>query len=139
MNKYTKWLFPALIIVASALIMTGCGGTKGVAASQIMSDIENSYEFLQYDVEISDVTIIKRQTNVENKTDSVYVSVYGKNDYYEVVKNYQLTYELYNEGWILENIWSYYDASYPERIDTLRGPSDWARDDLLDFDITLYD
>lgn len=139
MNKCTKWLYMALMFAVSALIMTGCGGTKGVAASQIMSDIENSYAFQQYRVELSDVTIIKRQTDVTNKTDDVYVSVYGKNNDYEVAKNYQLTYELYNEGWILENIRSYYDANYPERIATLRGPRDYIRDDLLDFDITLDD
>ena len=46
---------------------------------------------------------------------------------------------MYNEGWIFENIWSYYDVNYPDRIDTLRGPSDWTRDDLLDLDITLDD
>ncbi|MBE6932607.1 MAG: hypothetical protein E7464_04400 [Ruminococcaceae bacterium] len=53
---------------------------------------------------LDNVEIVKRQTREEEMTDKVYLCATSHTDVYSVVASYILTYNLYNEGWILDSV-----------------------------------
>jgi len=119
-NFSKKFSYAVLMIMflICLLCISGCkseetGGAKesGVKMSTIRSDLEEYYGYAAMMVETESVDIIKRQTNLEDKEDLIYVSIKGKNEHYEVVRNYKMQYLLYNDGWILEEITEYFDSN----------------------------
>ncbi len=87
----------------------GCSGNKkkgnqGVSLSTLKKDVVNSAYWQAYGVELVSCDVIKRQTNPEDKTDYVFTEVVGESDEYRVTAYYKLTYVLYNEGWLLEEL-----------------------------------
>lgn len=76
-----------------------------VQLEQIKSDLvaqepifnENMFDIHNFEID-------KRQTTIEDKTDIIYVSGSAANDAVEYDFSYKLTYNLYNEGWILDVI-----------------------------------
>lgn len=60
--------------------------------------------FSNHSLEINDMEIVKRQTTVEDKTDIVYVAGTAVNDIAQYNFYYKMTYNLYNDGWILDEV-----------------------------------
>jgi len=120
MYNFSKKFSSAVLMIMfliCLLCISGCkseetGGAEesGVKMSTIRSDLEEYYGYAAMMVETESVDIIKRQTNLEDKEDLIYVSIKGKNEHYEVVRNYKMQYLLYNDGWILEEITEYFDS-----------------------------
>lgn len=110
-----------LIALAVFIILSLCGcGEKTKSESEILEDISEYDEFIfEYGVEIASSNITKRQTNEDEKTDYVFVELNGSTETFDYSAEYELMYELYNDGWMLENIekTTYsYTASHPEDV-----------------------
>ena len=96
-------------------------GDKSKSELDIKNDVSQSDVWKALNVEITDFTIIKRQTTPEQKIDTVYVTVTGENDDYMCVRNYVIEYELYNEGWLVEEIKPYEAAQNQDATIPLHG------------------
>ena len=99
------------------ILLCGCGSKdSGKNINQIAEDFklyaekhrECIYErtFVEGTV-YEDFEIIKRLTDEENNTDTVYLKVKLENDETIETKGYMLSYKKYNEGWMLENMQLY--------------------------------
>lgn len=99
-----------------ALIMCACSGqtdaevkgndeekTNAKSEFDIQMDIVSREEmFVQYNLSVEAIDILKRQTNEAEKTDYVWVELVASNDEFTFSAEYFLIYVLYNEGWLLE-------------------------------------
>ena len=90
--------------ILALLFMTGCGmSVKN--EDQILDDVENYESEINFFGFSDAVTIEKRQTNKDNKEDTVYVTLYGSNDYAYQEYDCVLYYNYYDKGgWILDNL-----------------------------------
>ena len=93
----------------------------GVSDTTIQSDIENQNEFVTHNIDITKIETIKRQTNVSDKEDIIYIHVEGQSENFSVTRNYKLLYVLYNEGWLLESMEPYVGEGYYDSIIALHG------------------
>ena len=101
-----------LLLGMLMVLLAGCGA-KEKTESEIMEDLQNHPNFYSgQDVIIEELKIEKRQTDKENKTDKVYTTVIASNDEVECHLGYYLEYELYNEGWFLDNVESYMENDW---------------------------
>lgn len=96
------------IMLVMILFLAGCSYTPAVkSGQQIMSDLASARYFSETYPEfiIKDIEVVKRQTDVENKSDKVYVtlSVINGDESISGYIDMVVLYELYNDGWILEN------------------------------------
>ena len=88
--------------------MSNAPADKQEIASEIIS---LDTFFVKYNLSLSDFNIIKRQTNEDQKTDFVWVSITGSNDSFDYVSEYKLTYNKYNDGWLLDE-WEQLSSAY---------------------------
>lgn len=110
-----------LITFTLVLVLSSCG-TQEKTESEIISDLSASPSFYPtQNVTISDVEIIKRQTNKTEKTDFVFVNVKAQNEKIECSISYEMCYCLYNEGWILDSLIPYEINNW--EINPLCGPT----------------
>lgn len=93
------------------VLLSGCS-EPAKSEEAIVNDLQANQIFISTDTKISDYEIIKRQTDVENKTDLVYITVYTNAPELTSSLTYELKYELYNEGWILESVMRYWDGPW---------------------------
>lgn len=101
-----------LLLGMLMMLLTGCG-VQEKSESEIMEDLQNHPDFYsKQNVMIEEFKIEKRQTDKEYKTDKVYTTVIASNDEIECHLGYYLEYELYNEGWILDNVKSYMENDW---------------------------
>lgn len=122
-----------LAISAAALILSGCSSNEqysetgrenpslkeafkskeGVSQEQFESDINES-EKIQFchrsdyvyesPYTINEYEIVKRQTNVDEKTDILYATLDLSNEYFDAIVDAEFEYEYYDVGgWILED------------------------------------
>ena len=97
-----KRIFYVLIIIA--FLLSGCG-KKVKSENDIQKDIQTSSQFYNNQTVIIDnLNIEKRQTDKKEKRDIVYVEVKASNEEIDCNFSYILTYNLYNEGWILDDL-----------------------------------
>lgn len=110
--KKTHLLLLAIMLMM-ILILSGCGlGNNAKSESEILKDISKQDRyFSDYNIEISSSNITKRQTNKDSKSDYVWLSIVGEAEDFTYFADYELTYVLYNEGWLLENF-DRVDSSY---------------------------
>lgn len=88
-----------------AFTLTACSHTPAAKTeNQISADIcaEDSY-FSDYNLKIDSFKITKRQTNTDAKSDYIWCDVVGSNNVFAYSASYELTYILYNNGWLLED------------------------------------
>lgn len=110
-----KLVVIAVIIVVAILVTKNFGGmnkSNGKSEREIVKDIQSRDSFFtSYNLKVDSSRITKRQTNPEYKTDYVYIDIVALNEEFIYDASYRLTYELYNNGWILERYnrenWSY--------------------------------
>lgn len=122
------WNIVLLAIVSLAIpcVLAGCSNSPKNEKG-IIEDLKASDQFISPTAEIDSCEIIKRQTSTESGTDEVYVTVEGCNDELSFTLSYVLTYELYNEGWFLENI-----TQYPGGPCDIQGLTDeQLKDDII--------
>lgn len=97
-----KRIFYVLIIIT--FLLSGCG-KKVKSENDIQKDIQTSSQFYNNQTVIIDnLNIEKRQTDKKEKRDIVYVEVKASNEEIDCNFSYILTYNLYNEGWILDDL-----------------------------------
>lgn len=119
-----KKFFLNVIILTFCLLGIGCGNIKNkqiVQEAEIKSDMQNKDVFAKHTIPITTINIIKRQTNIKDKEDIIYVTINGKNEDVSVVRNYKLKYILYNEGWALDTISEYSDEEHFDETVPLHG------------------
>ena len=100
----------ALILFFILLSFSACSKKAGVSDDIIAKDAEkveityateyitdNSFDYISHKV-------IKRQTNIEDKEDIIFLESHYKNGYFEIIADVTLQYNFYDEGgWILED------------------------------------
>lgn len=122
-------------ILTSILLLCGitaCGiGKPSVRKEeQLMEDLVNAVPMLQTDINVSSLNIIKRQTNENEMSDTVYVEIEGTGTYYECVLSYVMYYSLYDQGWLLDYAERWYDGNwYGHPTDGV--PEDTIRENLV--------
>lgn len=106
-----------MILLITLLSLTGCDKAASVKSdSDIMSDLSASkyYAEIYPESTIKGIEIIKRQTDAENKNDTVYATLtVASND--ESIEGYidvMILYGLYEEGWILDSCEVYYEGEH---------------------------
>lgn len=96
----------ASVLIISMLCLSACG-KKAADEEQIKLDLESDtkFQFLKNDEQIDEIIIEKRQTEKEQKTDTVWCTVVTSNAEASCQKDIVLTYGLYDKtGWILDRI-----------------------------------
>lgn len=106
-----KLFFLCVSLTLTLILLCGCS-KSGKSEKEIIKDLQANPVFIATDIEISDYDIIKRQTDTENKTDVIYITVHTNAPELTSSLTYELKYELYNEGWILESVMRYYDGPW---------------------------
>ena len=89
---------------------------------EILEDIKtNDDYFSTYNLSVDSFEVTKRQTNQESKRDYVWCDVTASNDDFTYNAQYEVTYGLYNDGWLLDSCYNdYFDYSanwYPSEED----------------------
>lgn len=120
MENYSKWLTKksssarsrlrtrsatiAILIVCLVCSLSACSSkTSAKTEEQISNDIQQQDDYFStYDLKVDAFSVSKRQTNIEEKNDFVWCEVTASNDLFSYSTEYELTYVLYNDGWLLE-------------------------------------
>ena len=98
-----------LMLMFFVLILSGCLSAEQVKGeNEVCEDITNSEDFMAYYpmMTIYSTEIQKRQTDVDNRTDIVYITtnMHNEDGSIEGSIDWIVTYGLYNEGWELESL-----------------------------------
>lgn len=108
------------ILCCGIFCLTGCS-EKPMSEEEIQAQLQDSPGFYpEARLRIEDMAITKRQTDTKGKTDIVYVTVDADNDAVTCTLSYILSYVLYNEGWMLEDVERDYTGKW--EIAPLEGP-----------------
>lgn len=98
-----------LLLLILCALLSGCGkAAKGEKA--IIQDLQEHPFFVNrtsLDAKINDYEVIKRQTDKNNKSDVIYLSINASNDVALWECGCVMTYGLYDEGWILDDVQLY--------------------------------
>ena len=106
MKKSIKIPIMTGMLIISMFSLSACG-QKVADEEQIKQELEedSKFEFLGEDEKIEEVVIEKRQTEKEQKTDTVWCTVTTNNTEVSCQKNVILSYGLYDKtGWMLDDI-----------------------------------
>lgn len=114
-----------LLCSTMCLLLAGCA-EKTADESQLRADLYSNNMFSKYanelDMEITSLEILKRQTTTESKTDKAWVMIEAASNAVKGTMYYVMTYNLYNDGWLLESVED--DEIDSWRFVPLRGVSD---------------
>jgi len=101
--------------------------------NEIIADVSasNFYTERYPEFTITGLEVIKRQTNVNNMTDTVYATLTIGNEAMQAHMDIKLLYGLYNEGWILDNCTAYTDGKNSECSYTPLSGQDLSSEDIL--------
>lgn len=101
-------LLSTITILFVVFSLAGCSNEKKPKVEdQIVEDLEAHKGFYPYGgVKIKQFKEIKRQTDIKDKTDTIFAEVVVENEDKSVsgVLSYILRYNLYNNGWILDDV-----------------------------------
>ena len=122
MEKFKKLFGGILILMLLIITLTACTKDKTKTEKEILEDIKtNDDYFSTYNLNIDSFEVTKRQTNQESKSDYVWCDVTASNDDFTYNAQYEVTYGLYNDGWLLDSCYNdYFDYSanwYPSEED----------------------
>lgn len=89
---------------------------------QILADVQAKDGYYStYSLNIDSFSMVKRQTNADDKNDFVWYTVVASNSDFSYSAEYKVTYVLYNDGWLLEDCskeaFSIKPLCYPTRED----------------------
>lgn len=100
-----KVISTMLLLVLLSTLLTGCNST--VDEKQIQEDLEadSQFDFLKDNEKIEKLVIEKRQTEKEQKVDTIWCTITTADTEISYQKDAVLTYGLYDKGgWILDDI-----------------------------------
>lgn len=99
-----KYIVVLICSMIALLIFSSCSSSvKNERA--IIKDLSNHPDFFNVqDIKIDKLKISKRQTNKRDKTDYIWLTVFGHCNDIKYELGYQLTYKLYNKGWMLDEV-----------------------------------
>ena len=122
MEKLKKIFGGILILMLLTITLTACTKDKTKTEKEILEDIKtNDDYFSTYNLNVDSFEVTKRQTNQESKSDYVWCDVTASNDDFTYNAQYEVTYGLYNDGWLLDSCYNdYFDYSanwYPSEED----------------------
>lgn len=93
----------ATIICLISVLLLGCNsGISTKDEKGLIADL-STRDGLVDGGTITDLEIIKRLTDEEDRIDTVYVSATLEHENYTAIRSFVMEYVLYNDGWILEN------------------------------------
>lgn len=121
--KTAKLFLPICLLL---LFLCACGGPSPASEAQLRKDLESSEESLfsyyseQLQASVTNFDVVKRQTIVEDQKDTAWVQVSIEGPEVRGNFHYIMSYELYNDGWKLENVQQ--DREIGWRIEPLVGP-----------------
>lgn len=128
--KLVKLFLPICLLL---VCLCACGGPAPASDAQLREDLEHSEVFRNWggDMErtVSNIKVKRRQTDVEDKTDTVWISADTKSDVETGNMHFVMTYQLYNEGWLLSTVEA--DALDEWQFVPLAGPSRDRIDELI--------
>lgn len=113
-----------ILSIMLSLVLWGCGLSHKehkVIEEEIEVLVRQKDIFYEYNLDITDIEIIKQQTNVDEKEDFVFVCVKGQNEDFIAIRNFKITYVLYNDGWKYESIDLYSNENYNNETIPLHG------------------
>lgn len=113
MKKSRKQMVFLLTLLIGSLLCA-CGGTKGISEDDMKSDLQNAHP----DFVVKSITVNDRRTSQADRTDNIYLTADVENDLFKGTIDYAMEYKLYDQGWLLENI--YRDCNCDVR--PLKGP-----------------
>jgi len=100
-----KRIFTMICTIILAAALTGCANT--VNEKQIQTDLETNtqFDFLKEGESIDELVIDKRQTDKEEKIDTIWCTITTADEEISYEKNVVLIYGLYDKGgWILDDV-----------------------------------
>lgn len=116
MNSRKKGIVCILLVIIALSLCSCSKGSHAKSESEILKDISTQdHYFSDYEIKISSSNITKRQTNEDSKTDYIWISIVGEAEDFTYFADYELTYVLYNDGWLLE-YFDEVDSSYEAKI-----------------------
>lgn len=102
------------------LILLSSCNKSAKSEKDVASDLQaDSRFFSAAEIQITDFTISKRQTATENRRDMVWITVSASNEDISCKLSYIMTYNLYNSGWLLDDVERDYDGTW--EINPLHG------------------
>lgn len=120
MKRKVLFLIAAFLL---AVICSGCGNSVKTEG-ELKKDLTAHSGFFMVDgSEVSELSIIKRLTDEDNKTDTVYVSILIDHPNATENRAYVMNYTLYNEGWILDDVEDYFGDEAVWNISPKGAPS----------------
>lgn len=126
------------LCVSLTLILLSSCSKSGKSKKEIAQDLQsNSFFQDDTDVKITEYNIIKRQTDVDSKSDIVYINVDAANEDFRWNRSYIMEYGLYNEGWILDNVTEYNSTEW--KIWPLHGISEESLMNYIALNKSEYD
>lgn len=104
-----NWLntFKRITLLSACLCLTfafsACSGSPK-KENEIAEEIASCDSYFQnYNLELTNFTITKRQTNKDDKNDLIWITLAATNEEFEYTASYCAVYILYNDGWLLES------------------------------------
>lgn len=135
-TRVKRLLFVSIALIGIILLLSSCARTPRVKNENEM--IQDMAAFPSWchgeDLPITDVSVIKRQTNEQNMSDTVYVTMTSENEDVRCTVGYILYYNLYDKGWLLDAVDEYPDGGW-EAV-PLHGVSDDVIESLMESYIT---
>lgn len=104
MKKVATCLILAACVI---LLFSGCGkSAKNEAAIRADLDEGNYLSSEGVNFKTNEFEIIKRQTDVDNKSDTVFASIkaISEDDSAQMTGEYTISYVLYNDGWLIDDV-----------------------------------
>lgn len=111
MGNHHRGIWGVLLLLILLISLCGCS-QSAKSEREIIEDLQQSPIFISNTVKIDDYTVIKRQTDKNNKSDVVYITVRVSEDELKCTLSYIMQYILYNDGWILESVNRYFDGPW---------------------------
>ncbi len=109
MGKRTGRCVVLAVMLMAVCLLSSCG-VKAKTEKEVIADLQASRWFISENLEIKSYEITKRQTDIENKKDLIYVMVRAENADVVCDLSYTMTYVLYNDGWVLETVYRDYEG-----------------------------
>lgn len=118
-----------MVIIIIITFLTGDRTADRKTETQIINDLI-AYELYSADTVYDSLSVSKRQTQEENLTDTVYVTIRSHTDYVQKVESFILVYNLYDSGWILDSVQQDWDGE--NNTIPLTGPGESFVDSLFE-------
>ena len=114
-----------MILTMLLLMISLVGCVKSVKAEkELLEDLVSSSEFNMVEGgNASELSIIKRLTDQENREDTVYVKINIEHENATATEAYIMHYTCYNDGWRLDSIENYYGDEVEWKIVPNRIPT----------------